>query len=206
MYIKKPMEIEAKSMDIIEQSMSDTRFSPEEKIIAKRMIHTTGDTDYRKIIIFKNNFVQTAKNAMQKGLTIFTDTKMVSIGINKPALLKTKNNLLCLIDDEEVLELAEKNGTTRSSAAVDIAVKRGAEAFVIGNAPTALFRLLELCKEKKVAPEFIAGVPVGFVGAAESKEALRKENFPQISTEGTKGGSNVAASIINALLYMLVER
>ncbi|UTY34164.1 precorrin-8X methylmutase [Treponema putidum] len=206
MYIKKPMEIENKSMDIIEESMADVSFTEEEKIIAKRMIHTTGDVEYRKIIIFQNNFIGTAKRALQKGITIFTDTKMVMTGINKPALSKTQNKLLCLIDDERVFKMSKENGITRSSAAVDLAVQDGAKAFVIGNAPTALFRLLELCKEKKLSPEFIIGVPVGFVGAAESKEALRSSSFPQISTVGTKGGSNVAASVINALLYMMVER
>ncbi|AIN93069.1 precorrin-8X methylmutase [Treponema putidum] len=206
MYIKKPMEIENKSMDIIEESMADVSFTEEEKIIAKRMIHTTGDVEYRKIIIFQNNFIGTAKRALQKGITIFTDTKMVMTGINKPALSKTQNKLLCLIDDDRVFKMSKENGITRSSAAVDLAVQDGAKAFVIGNAPTALFRLLELCKEKKLSPEFIIGVPVGFVGAAESKEALRSSSFPQISTVGTKGGSNVAASVINALLYMMVER
>lgn len=206
MYIKKPMEIENKSMDIIEESMKDVSFTEEEKIIAKRMIHTTGDVEYRKIIVFQNNFIESAKRALQKGITIFTDTKMVLTGINKPALSKTENKLLCLIDDERVFKMSKEGGITRSSAAVDLAVQEGAKAFVIGNAPTALFRLLELCEEKKVSPEFIIGVPVGFVGAAESKEALRSSPFPQISTIGTKGGSNVAASIINALLYMMVER
>lgn len=206
MYIKKPMEIEAKSMDIIEEVMSDAPFCGDEKIIAKRMIHTTGDIDYRKIIAFKNDFVQTSKQVLQSGVTIFTDTKMVFTGVNKPALAKTGNRLLCLIDDEKIAVSAKENGTTRSSAAVDAAVISGASAFVIGNAPTALFRLLELYEEKKVKPAFIIGVPVGFVGAAESKEALRRTDIPQISTIGTKGGSNVAASIINALLYMLVDR
>ena len=206
MYVKNPTEIEAKSMDIIEKYMGDTGFTEEEKKIAKRMIHTTGDVDYRTIIVFKNNFVEAAKNTLQKGAVIFTDTKMCLTGINKPAFEKTKNELLCLIDDKDVAESAKKNGTTRSSAAVDEAVKRGASAFVIGNAPTALFRLLELYTEKKVNPEFIIGVPVGFVGAAESTLALRAAALPQISTKGTKGGSSVAASVINALLYMLVRR
>lgn len=152
MYIKKPMEIENKSMDIIEESMKDVAFTEEEKIIAKRMIHTTGDVEYRKIIVFQNNFIESAKRALQKGITIFTDTKMVLTGINKPALSKTENKLLCLIDDERVFKMAKENGITRSSAAVDLAVQEGAKAFVIGNAPTALFRLLELCEEKKFPP------------------------------------------------------
>ena len=202
MYITKPAEIETKSMEIIEKSLTDVSFSEKEKPIVKRMIHTSGDVDYRKIILFKNNFIEEAEKALKIGITIFTDTKMVLSGINKPALNKTDCNCLCLIDDAEVFKMSKENGTTRSSAAVDIAVRSGASAFVIGNAPTALFRLLELYKEEKIKPLFVVGVPVGFVGAAESKEALRQTDIPQISTEGTKGGSNIAASIINALLYM----
>lgn len=206
MYIKNPMEIENKSMDIIDEVMGDTSFSEEEMIIAKRMIHTTGDFEYRKIIDFKENFIEKAKETIKEGTTIFTDTKMAYMGINKPALKKANCELKCYIDDERVFKLSKELNTTRSACAVDLAVQDGIDVFVIGNAPTALFRLLELYKEGKVNPKFIVGVPVGFVGAAESKEYLRKFDIPQISTIGNKGGSNVAASIINALLYMVVGR
>ena len=206
MYIKNPMEIENKSMDIIDEVMGDTSFSEEEMIIAKRMIHTTGDFEYRKIIDFKENFIEKAKETIKEGTTIFTDTKMAYMGINKPALKKTNCELKCYIDDKRVFKLSKELNTTRSACAVDLAVQDGIDVFVIGNAPTALFRLLELYKEGKVNPKFIVGVPVGFVGAAESKEYLRKFDIPQISTMGNKGGSNVAASIINALLYMVVGR
>jgi len=206
MYIKKPMEIENKSMDIIEEVMSDTNFSDEEKIVVKRMIHTTGDFDYRKIVVIKNDFLNTAKESIKAGGTIFTDTKMTYSGINKKALSKTKCNLEYFIDDEKTVELSKKLGTTRSACAVDLAVSKGIDMFIIGNAPTAIFRLLELIYEGKVNPKFVVGVPVGFVGAAESKEELRKYDIPSITTVGTKGGSNVAASIVNALLYMVVGR
>lgn len=206
MYIKNPMDIENKSMDIINEIMVDTNFTEEELIIAKRMIHTTGDFDYRKIIVFKENFVKEAKEAISQGATIFTDTKMASIGINKPALAKANCELKCFIDDERVFALSKQLETTRSACAVDLAVEEGIDIFVIGNAPTALFRILELVKEGKINPKFVVGVPVGFVGAAESKEYLRTFNIPSISTVGNKGGSNVAASIINALLYMVVGR
>lgn len=207
MYIKKPMEIENKSMDIIDEVMVDTNFSEEEMIIAKRMIHTTGDFEYRKIIDFTGDFINIAKAAIGKGTTIYTDTKMGYAGINKRALEKANCKLKYFIDDERAYELSKKLGTTRSSCAIDLAVKEGIDAFVIGNAPTALFRILELVKEGKLNPKFIVGVPVGFVGAAESKEYLRKfKDIPSISTIGNKGGSNVAASIINALLYMEVGR
>ncbi len=206
MYIKNPMEIENKSMDIIDEVMGDTSFSEEEKIIAKRMIHTTGDFDYRNIIDFRHDFIEEAKKAILEKKTIFTDTKMAYTGINKPALARANCELKCFIDDERVFALSKELGTTRSACAVDLAVKEGVDIFVIGNAPTALFRILELVKEGKANPRFIVGVPVGFVGAAESKEYLREFNIPSISTIGNKGGSNVAASIINALLYMVVGR
>lgn len=207
MYIKKPMEIENKSMDIIDQVMGDTNFTQEEMIIAKRMIHTTGDFEYRKIIDFTGDFINAAKTAIKNGATIYTDTKMVHAGINKKALEKANCKLKYFIDDERAYDLSKKMGTTRSSCAIDLAVEEGLDIFVIGNAPTALFRILELVKEDKVNPKFIVGVPVGFVGAAESKEYLREfKDIPSISTVGYKGGSNVAASIINALLYMVVDR
>lgn len=200
------MKIENKSMDIIDEVMGDTEFSEEEMIIAKRMIHTTGDFEYRKIIDFKADFIEVAKDAIKAGATIFTDTSMVYMGINKPALEKAGCKLVRYIDDERVYEMSKRLETTRSACAVDLAVEDGVDIFVIGNAPTALFRVLELAKEGKIHPKFIIGVPVGFVGAQESKEYLREFDIAQISTIGTKGGSNVAASIVNALLYMVVGR
>lgn len=206
MYIKNPMDIENKSMDIIDEVMGDTSFTEEEMLIAKRMIHTTGDFEYRKIITFQSDFIAEAKKAIQSGTKIFTDTKMAYTGINKPALAKANCELKCFIDDERVFTMSKENGTTRSACAVDLAVEEGIDIFVIGNAPTALYRVLELVKEGKINPKFVVGVPVGFVGAAESKEYLREFDIPAISTVGNKGGSNVAASIINALLYMVVGR
>lgn len=206
MYIKNPMEIENKSMNIIDEVMSDTDFNEEQMIIAKRMIHTTGDFEYRKIIDFKSDFIDVAKEAIKEGTTIFTDTRMSYMGINKPALEKAGCKLACFIDDERVYKMSKELKTTRSSCAVDLAVEEGIDVFVIGNAPTALFRVLELVKQGKINPKFIIGVPVGFVGAAESKEYLREFDLPQVSTIGNKGGSNVAASIVNALLYMVVGR
>lgn len=206
MYIKNPMEIENNSMDIIDQVMGDTDFNEEEMIVAKRMIHTTGDFEYRKIIDFKSDFINVAKEAIKEGTTIFTDTRMGFMGINKPALEKAGCKLACYIDDERVYKMSKELKTTRSACAVDLAVADGVDIFVIGNAPTALFRVLELVKEGKINPKFIVGVPVGFVGAKESKEYLREFDIPQISTVGNKGGSNVAASIVNALLYMVVGR
>lgn len=206
MYIKKPMEIENKSMDIIDEVMGDTDFTEEEMIVAKRMIHTTGDFEYRKIIEFKHDFIEKAKEEIPKGIRIYTDTQMAMMGVNKPALEKAGCEIFTYVNDERVFKMSKEKGTTRSACGIELAVEEGVDAFLIGNAPTALFRILELYKEGKVDPKFIIGVPVGFVGAAESKEYLREFDIPQISTVGYKGGSNVAASILNALLYMTVGR
>lgn len=201
MYIKKPMEIENKSMDIIDESLKDVHFDENELDIVRRMIHTTGDVEYRHIIKFKNDFVNSALKGINSGGMIYSDTNMIVSGVNKPALKNSGCEILTLVSEPDIAKIAKERSTTRSLVAIEEAVKRGIRMFAIGNAPTALFRLIELIKEGKCDPLFVIGVPVGFVGAAESKEALREVDVPQITTVGTKGGSNVAASVINAILY-----
>ncbi|MDR9756046.1 MAG: precorrin-8X methylmutase [Thermacetogeniaceae bacterium] len=206
MYLNNPAMIEKKSMEIIEQTMVGMNFNENELTVVKRMIHTTGDFDYQNIVVFKDDPINTGLKLLAQGCRIFTDTRMAWSGINKKALKKSGSELKCYIDDERVKELAQKKGTTRSYAAVDIASQDQVDIYVIGNAPTALFRIGELIKQGRVSPSLIIGVPVGFVGAAESKEFIRELDIPSITTVGTKGGSNVAASIVNALLYMAVGR
>ncbi len=206
MYINNPMEIENKSMDIIDESLKDLDMTEEEITILKRTIHTTGDTSYQEIVTFKNDFVEVAKKALGEGKKIYTDTKMTAAGINKKALEKLGCEIVSYIADEDVARIAKENGTTRSQAAIEKAIKEGVTIFSIGNAPTALFKLLEEYDKNNAKIDFVVGVPVGFVGAAESKEELRKYDIPQVTTVGTKGGSNVAASIFNAIMYLIVER
>ncbi len=206
MYIKNPESIETKSFEIIGKAMTANEFTEDELKVVMRTIHTTGDYDYQNIVKFKNNPIEIALETMKNGCRIVTDTKMVFSGINKQALAKSNSTLDNYIADEEVYRLAKENGTTRSMAAVDYSLSRGVDIFVVGNAPTALFRIGELIKEGKTSPKLIIGVPVGFVGAAESKEYIRGFDIPTITTEGNKGGSNVAAAIVNALLYMAVGR
>lgn len=205
-YEKKPMVIEEKSMDIIDTALRTHSFSEAELPVVKRMIHSTGDVEYQEIIRFQHDFMTVASDAIRHGVRIYTDTRMIEAGINKRTLSKLGGEICCLVDTPEAFELAEKKGTTRSSVCIDLAVAKGVDVFVIGNAPTAIFRILELYREGLVKPKFIIGVPVGFVGAAESKEELRKYPIPQITTVGTKGGSNVASSVVNALLYSVTER
>lgn len=200
------MEIEEKSMEIIQNSFKNVDFTDQELTVAKRIIHTTGDVSYSEIIKFQNDFIKNSLAALKTGGKIYTDTNMTKAGINKKSLEKLGLEVVCYVSDEDVFKLAKKNNTTRSQAAIEKAINEGIKIFSVGNAPTALFKLLEEVDKDKVNPDFIIGVPVGFVGAAESKEELRKYSIPQITTVGNKGGSNVAASIINSLMYMLVKR
>lgn len=206
MYITNPMEIEIKSMNIIQGEIGEHSYNDEELVIVKRTIHTTGDYDYKNIVVFNNDPIAKGLEALKSGCKIVTDTRMGFSGINKRALEKLNCKIDCFIDHKSTFEIAKNKGITRSMAAVDLALEDGVDIFVTGNAPTALFRMGELIKEGKATPKLVIGVPVGFVGAAESKEYIREFEIPTITTVGTKGGSNVAAAIINALLYMLVDR
>lgn len=205
-YIKNPMDIERGSFEIIGSEMAPHNFSEEELLIVKRTIHTTGDFDYQNIVHISENAIESAKALLKRGITIYTDTNMALSGINKAALKKLGCEVKCYVGHEEVAKIAKERGITRSMAGVEKAVEEGVEFFVFGNAPTAIFKLLDLVREGKVNPKFVVGAPVGFVGAKESKEELLKYNIPNITIRGRKGGSNVAAAIVNAIMYMIVER
>ncbi len=202
-YETDPAKIEAKSMAIIEEQLKSHNYSPEELAVVKRMIHTSGDFDYQDIIAIKPGAVVAGINAVKSGCSIVTDTKMALAGINKRFLASANCRIQNYVDHESVVNIARQKGITRSMAAIDFAVEQGVEVFVIGNAPTALFRLGEMFEEGKILPKLIIGVPVGFVGAAESKEYIRSLDLPSITTIGRKGGSNIAASALNAILYQL---
>lgn len=206
MYKNNPIEIEKDSMSIISEYLKDKDYSEEEKVIVKRMIHASGDIDYANIAVFKNNFVYTAINEIKNSCKIYTDTMMTNAGINKKAVKALNIEVISHINDEKLYQLSKEKNTTRSYQAIDMTIGENISIYCIGNAPTALYRILELYKAGKIEPKIIIGVPVGFVGAKESKEELGKYNIPQISTVGNKGGSNIAASIINALLYMVYKR
>lgn len=206
MYIKDPQAIEEKSMEIIGRGMSSNDFDDQELKVVKRAIHTTGDFDYQNIIRISEGSIAAGIAAIKSGCRIVTDTRMAFSGINKRSLEEAGGNIDCYINEAEIFRLAKEKKITRSMAAMDHAAESGADIYVIGNAPTALFRLGELMQEGKAEPKLIIGVPVGFVGAAESKEYIRGFALPSITTVGTKGGSNVAAAIVNALIYMAVGR
>lgn len=204
-YIQQPQAIEAKSFDIIGEIIRETRpeyrfASPLHEAIVKRVIHTTADFDWLDILWFSDDAIEQLCATLRRPSVIYTDTTMALSGINKTLLATFGGECRCYISDPRVVAQAKAQGITRSMAAVDIAVTEGSEKiFVFGNAPTALFRLLE----HDVAVSGVVGVPVGFVGAAESKEALTHSHLPAIAALGRKGGSNVAAAIVNAMLYYL---
>lgn len=176
------------------------------KKIIKRAIHTTADFDWLDILTFSHDALDAIISALKQGCTIFTDTTMALSGINKTQLKAMGCDIQCYVAHPSVAEVAKENGITRSMAAVDLAMQTpGAKLFVFGNAPTALFRLLEICQQQPEQRCPVVGVPVGFVGAAESKQALTESQLPYIAALGRKGGSNVAAAIVNAILYHLRE-
>ena len=207
-YVKDPKMIEIKSFEIIQGIIDDIRpgykfkNEIEEKII-KRCIHTSADFEYLDILKISETAVQTIINALKDGCTIYTDTNMALSGINKMKLNALGCEYKCLVADERVKELAKEKGITRSMAAIEVAMsEEGKKLFVFGNAPTALYKTIEIVNEGKDV-EAIVGAPVGFVGAAESKYELEKTNIPHIVVQGRKGGSNIAAAIMNAILYAM---
>ncbi len=207
-YIKNPKAIEDKSMEIIYPYVKDLGLTDDEVRVYSRTIHASGDVEYAKLVRTSPDAVAKGIEALQKGAHIYCDVEMVRTGINKPALALRNSEVHCLIKDPAVAELAKKEGTTRSIAAMRTFGKAlEGQIVAIGNAPTALYEVLRLALEEGVKPALIVGIPVGFVGAAESKEYLMEVSpVPYITVKGNKGGSPIAASVINALLYTKVQR
>ncbi len=167
------------------------------------MIHTSGDFDYQTSVRFHPDAIAAGVGAIRRGKSIITDTTMAMAGIRKKELSRFGVSVECLINNEKVNKIAATAGTTRAKAAVDAALEKMEDGiYVVGNAPTALLRLIEVVRENKAGPALIVGLPVGFVNAAESKAALIELDFSYISNIGRKGGSNVAASVVNALAIM----
>lgn len=199
-----PMDIEKRSFEIITEELGDITFDKEKDPIIKRVIHTSADFSYAHTLKFSEDVVSHALDAIKRGACIVTDTQMGKAGINKKTLAKYGGEVYCFMSDEDVAAIAKENKTTRATASMDKAATFDKELiFAIGNAPTALVRLYELIKEGKLNPALIIGVPVGFVNVVQSKELIMEAGVPYIVAEGRKGGSNVAAAICNALLYMI---
>jgi len=201
-----PEQIEAESFRIIEEELGPHSWSAQEWPVVRRAIHTSADFDYATSMYFSPNAIASGVAALKAGCGIVTDTTMVISGMSKERLTPFGIKVSCYVADPQVAKDAKAQLITRSI----LAMRRGGRdagngIFVIGNAPTALFELIRLIREERLTPKLIVALPVGFVGAAESKEALRElaQSYPAlpfITNSGRKGGSNVAAAVMNALL------
>lgn len=203
-----PEEIEKRSFEIITEELKKRGITllSEQEMITKRVIHTSADFDYADTLVYSKDAVAIAKELLKNGADIVTDTNMALAGINKKALAKLGGQAHCFMADEDVARVAKERGVTR--AVVSMEKARNIEKpviFAVGNAPTALIRLYEMIQEGSWHPEFVIGVPVGFVNVEAAKELIMETKIPYIINMGRKGGSNVAAAICNALLYELTR-
>lgn len=202
-----PAEIERRSMAIIDHEAGAHGWPDPLWAIVRRMIHTSADFDYAASALIHPRAITSGLAALRRGCRLVTDTRMALAGIAQRRLAPWGASASCLLDHPEAEARATAQGATRSLAGLDLAVEgeQPPEVFVIGNAPTALLRLVEHIQAGRVSPALVVGLPVGFVNAAESKEALARLDTPFITNIGRKGGSNVAASVINALTLLCQE-
>ena len=201
------MEIEKRSFEIIQEELGDRKLDPEYDLLIRRVIHTTADFEYVDTLTFSDHAMQKLMDAIRSGCDIVTDTTMAMSGINKKTLAKFGGTAHCFIADADVAEEAKARGVTRSLVSMEKAARMGKPLiFAVGNAPTALFSICELIREGRLNPEMVIGVPVGFVNVVEAKEELMNTAKHYIVNRGRKGGSNVAAAIVNAALYQLSAR
>ena len=205
----KPKDIEKRSFEIIKKELEERKISlPEQnRNVIIRVIHTTADFDFASTLEFFPDAVKIAGNLLASGADIVTDTNMAKAGINKKMLSRFGGQLHCFMADDDVAEEAKKRGLTRASVSMERAAALGKKIiFAIGNAPTALISLNQMMKEGIYTPDFIIGVPVGFVNVEAAKELFLGGSTPYIINRGRKGGSTVAAAICNAILYQMEER
>lgn len=202
----KPMDIEKRSFEIITEILGDRKLDPENELVIKRAIHTTADFEYADSLVFSEHAVRNTIEALKKGCDIVTDTEMAKSGINKKILANLGGEVHCFMSNPDVARDAKERGVTRALVSMEYAAKLNKPViFAIGNAPTALISLKELYDKGLVKPELIIGVPVGFVNVVESKELIINSDIPHIVARGRKGGSNVAAAIVNAMLYQIMR-
>jgi precorrin-8X/cobalt-precorrin-8 methylmutase len=198
-YEKDAAAIYRRSFAVIRSEADLARFSPIEERVAVRVIHACGIVEAAADLVFSPSAAEAAREALRSGAPIFCDARMVAEGVTRTRL-PANNDVICTLNDPSIPELAVKLGTTRTAAAIELWLPRvGGSVVAIGNAPTALFRLLELIAAGAPRPATIIGMPVGFIGASESKEALIESGLPAIVMRGRKGGSAMAAAAVNAL-------
>ncbi|SDB05847.1 precorrin-8X methylmutase [Pseudobutyrivibrio sp. YE44] len=201
-----PTEIEKRSFEIIGQELSEMGIvlDPIQEPITKRVIHTSADFDYASTMRYSKDAIEIAHNLIRNGADIVTDTNMAKAGINKKKLESFGGQVHCFMADEDVAAEAKARQVTRATVSMERAAKLNKPViFAIGNAPTALISLYELMEAGTFTPEFVIGVPVGFVNVVPAKELFLNSKIPYIINEGRKGGSNIAAAICNALIYSL---
>lgn len=201
-----PADIESRSFEIIRSELPHP--VPEDLApVIIRAIHTSADFEYADSLCFSEGVMDIARNALKNGATIVTDTNMALAGINRGALEKLGCRKICFMADPEVAAAAKENGFTRAAASVDKAASiNGPLIYAVGNAPTALIRLYEKISSGEMKPDLIIGVPVGFVNVVQAKELIMTAGVPYIVARGRKGGSNVAAAIVNALMYTITRK
>ncbi len=204
-FIKEPMTIENRSMELIAPHLAELHLDERETKLYSRLIHASGDVGYAPITRVHPQAIDAAIAALKRGVDIYTDVEMVRTGINKKKLASFGGTVHCLVADPDVAARAKADGITRSMVAMRTFGKDMDGSIVaIGNAPTALFEVLRLVREEGIRPACIVGIPGGFVGAAESKAELAANDIvPYITVEGSKGGSPIAAAAVNALMYMI---
>ncbi|MCV0366697.1 MAG: precorrin-8X methylmutase [Nitrosopumilus sp.] len=206
MQTKKGQSIEDASMQMIEDEIGVHQYNEKEWPIVRRIIHSTADFDFadKNKIIFHKDAIQSGMNALRNGCSIVVDVNGVIGGLNKQNPKDFGNNIVCNISSPEIMELAKKEGKTRSQVSMRAAISDIEGGIVaIGNAPTALLEVIQMVKEGIVKPALIIGIPVGFICAAESKEDLSKLEVPFITNIGRKGGSSSASAIINAIFKLI---
>ncbi|MEG2891938.1 MAG: precorrin-8X methylmutase [Clostridium sp.] len=202
-----PDDIESRSFEIIESELGEVNIKDEFLPILKRVIHTSADFEYRETMYFSDDCIEKFRNCILSGGKIITDTEMVRSGINKRVLKSLNSEAICFMSDPDVAREAKERGVTRAIVSMEAAAKLNCPLiFAIGNAPTALIRLKEMIDNGEIAPELIIAVPVGFVNVVESKDMIINSGISCISSRGRKGGSTIAASICNAILYMIGDR
>ena len=205
----KPQEIEAESFRIIESEFQEKTgrkindYDPKTFAVIRRVIHATGDFSFCESLLFSERSIEAGLNAIHQGKNIIVDVNMAAAGITKSILGRYGGKVICNIADPEVIEKAKKGGNTRSEIALKKAADENIGIVVVGNAPTALLMCMDLIEKGLLQPDLVIGVPVGFVNAAESKEILSQKEYPFITSIGRKGGSPVAAAIVNAILRFL---
>ncbi|UOD34949.1 precorrin-8X methylmutase [Deferribacteraceae bacterium V6Fe1] len=204
--MNKGVRIEKESFDIIDRNVDLSKFSEEEKVVVKRVIHACGDFEFAKLIHFSKKWLTDFKNILGKNPPVICDVNMVKAGITEKYLRISGLNTYCFISDNEVVRKANELNKTRAEISIEYAFDKFENIiFVVGNAPTALLKIVEIQKQKPLQNIFVVGFPVGFVKAAESKDLLAKSEIPFVTNRGTKGGSGIAAAAFNAMIKVCFD-